>query len=118
MSREIKFRAWNKVEKRMIHKVVIYDSKVVNGYNPFASGVEHLTFDPPTTVIMQFTGLTDKNGLKEVYEGDIIDVEGNIKGNIYENNKESTDFIIQGFGTSSWEATNKQAMERGCKYSE
>ena len=63
--REIKFRAWDGFNKRMI-------------YEPFtirtcASGVIELNF--PSYLqrwdsIMQYTGLHDKNG-KEIYEGDI-----------------------------------------------
>ena len=67
---------------------------------------------------MQSTGCKDKNGLNLVYEGDIIDNRGNIKGNIYEDDKEETDLVIQGIGTSKWEACNKEAMARGCKYAE
>jgi len=66
----------------------------------------------------QYTGLTDKDMLQDIYEGDIIDTYGKIKGNIYEMDKGETDIVIQGFGTSKWESTNKEAMERGCKYSE
>ena len=64
----------------------------------------------------QFTGLHDKNGLQEVYEGDIIDEYGNIKGNIYEMDKGETDLVIEGLGTSAWSKTEKAGLELGLKY--
>lgn len=69
----------------------------------------------------QSIGLYDKNGLTEIYEGDIIGVDGLKKGNQYENTdllKDQSNLLIQRFGTATWETTNKKAMERGCKYSE
>ena len=70
-------------------------------------------------ILVQFTGLLDKNGLAEVYEGDIIDSQGLIKGNIYESPqiyKEGIDCLIEGMGTKSWRNTESVAMGFGCKY--
>jgi hypothetical protein len=73
-------------------------------------------------VIMQFTGLLDKSkDFTEVYEGDIIGVDGLIKGNIYESPqiyKEGIDCLIEGMGTKKWRDTESVAMGRGCKYTE
>ena len=67
----------------------------------------------------QFTGLKEKNGvgLTEIYEGDIISLNGILKGNIYENDKKPTDIAIPQFGTKAWNDAYKEAVDRGYDYS-
>lgn len=63
--REIKFRAWDK-ENGMSRTFIVWEAtNILKGLL-----LKYQTDDVP--VIMQFTGLFDKNG-KEIYEGDILE---------------------------------------------
>lgn len=59
--REIKFRAWDRDSKQWVF---------INDQN-FLLGVDGSINHRPSTVLMQYTGLKDKNG-KEIYEGDVV----------------------------------------------
>ena len=58
--REIKFRAWDKVNNKMYDWKYLFSFKSVCGL-----------FDNSNLELMQFTGLLDSSG-KEIYEGDIV----------------------------------------------
>lgn len=65
--REIKFRAWDKDEKEMLP----LGDMIENGGVSYFIGENDLQPQYKSIVLMQFTGLKDKNG-KEIYEGDIV----------------------------------------------
>ncbi len=68
--KEIKFRAWINQEERMNYFQL---STLLDGYGndcPYTPNGERPFIDK-NNLIMQYTGLHDKNG-KEIYEGDIV----------------------------------------------
>ena len=61
--REIKFRAWDEYNKRIVWPEVLV----------FKGDKVYPMYSDKVRILMQYTGLKDKNG-KEIYEGDIIQV--------------------------------------------
>lgn len=100
MNREIKFRVWDIKNKEMLKvqeldfEPTFYGGRIairLDQYNDY--------FDTEDIILMQYTGLDDKNG-KEIYEGDIVKYE-NMTGKIMFFNGS---FIMSNFEeTEEWE---------------
>jgi len=69
--REIKFRAWDFQNNSMFYPHEIYFDGGLKNIGALDAMANYIENGRPRFVLMQYTGLKDKNG-KEIYEGDII----------------------------------------------
>lgn len=71
-----KFRAWDSVEKKFVEHFFITDNGLICNMEKPTSGYNSpVPIEKSELILMQFTGLKDKNG-KDIFEKDIVNFKG------------------------------------------
>ena len=87
-----KFRAWDSVEKKFVEHFFITDNGLIcNMEKPTSDYNSPIPIEKSELILMQSTGLVDKNG-NEIFEGDVIAIEVDdtgmpINARVFQNSK-------------------------------
>lgn len=104
--RQIKFRAWNKNWGMMLPVAKLTfecDVQSLMVYNEATDGLHEEWEDEvigEDVFLMQFTGLTDKNG-KEIYEGDVVKWDDTEQCGYIEYAPEATEYVVDEWKTGN-----------------
>jgi len=96
MSRELKFRVWDKNTKKLLFFNDIFNKRP---YTETSKLPQYESFPKIHDIdVMQFTGLKDKNGV-EIYENDLIQLFE--EGELYEVVWKKSGYVLQEINTNN-----------------